>query len=269
MGSPSTWKISKDQKLRLNKEIIKSDFVDLDDMRMFERELIISNINDPLNENYSIPPLKFHSEGRVICKTSEGKTVSLSVDDPEYISGKMKFLHCGRVTVKDNNGKVLMVDVNDPRYINGELEFLHKGMVTVIDETGRKVKISIFDDRFISGKLKSASKGTVLVTNGNHKFRVNINDPRYVSGEVKFIATGKVCVKDNEGKRFYVDKEDSRLKTGELVGTSKGYWSWRSKISVDNKIYLAIDLARIYNVRVKNLESYLLENKIQYTKIQC
>lgn len=265
-GSQSKWKLTKEERLQLVKEILKRDIKSMSDAIQYESEIISKYIDDPLNENYFIPSKNFTTDNKVTVKNSDGKIILISKDDPRYVSGNLKFMHTGKVTVRDSN-KVIMVDVNDPRYVSGELKFMHHNMV-IVNENNQKVSISKEDPRYISGQLKSASKNTVLVYDETgKKMRVNIDDPRYVSGELKFIATGKVSVRDKNGNCFYVNKDDPRFISGELVGSSKGYWSWRTKIEIEDQQKTALELSRIYNIKVKDLKAFLDQNNIKYTKI--
>jgi hypothetical protein len=57
MGSMKTWKPNK---LNLVKYIIKDDFINRELATIYERDLIIKKINNPLNRNYNIPNTGFH-----------------------------------------------------------------------------------------------------------------------------------------------------------------------------------------------------------------
>jgi hypothetical protein len=94
-GSQYYWKLTKDQKDKLEKTIIKSDFSSRTEAVLFEGILIKENFNDPLNRNGTIPDGKYHTKGKAI--------------------------------VKDNDGNILCVDINDERYLNGELVSINKG----------------------------------------------------------------------------------------------------------------------------------------------
>ena len=61
MGSMKTWK--PEDKSRLIKTIIKSNFTDLPEAIEFESNIISNEIDNPLNENYYIPNKGFHTDG--------------------------------------------------------------------------------------------------------------------------------------------------------------------------------------------------------------
>ena len=64
-------------------------------------------------------------------------------------------------TVKDKNGNTLSVSVNDPRYLSGELVGVMKGLVSVKDKDGNKMVVSKNDPRYLSGELVSTRKKSV------------------------------------------------------------------------------------------------------------
>lgn len=51
---------------------------------------------------------------------------------------------------------------------------------------------------------------------------VQVNDPRYLSGELVPVSKGKCVVTDKNGNNFFVSVDDPRIKSGELVSPSKG-----------------------------------------------
>jgi|APSaa5957512622_1039677.scaffolds.fasta_scaffold02537_5 hypothetical protein len=61
MGSYTAWK--PDDKSRLIKTILKSNFRKRKTALLYEIKLIKKNINDELNRNYHIPPDKFYPKG--------------------------------------------------------------------------------------------------------------------------------------------------------------------------------------------------------------
>lgn len=63
---------------------------------------------------------------------------------------------------------------------------------------------------------------------GNILF-INCDDPRFLSGELVSINKDKAIVKDSEGTTLQVDKDDPRYLSGELVGIAKG------KVNVKDK----------------------------------
>ena len=122
LGSPKIWKPNKK---RLTKEIISS-FENRNDAILFERNLIINNLSNKFNMNFSIPHPNIHRENLITAKDKSGKIITIYKDDPlfgvEYF-GVSK----GLVLVKDCEDNVFMTNVTDPRYINGELTHYNKG----------------------------------------------------------------------------------------------------------------------------------------------
>jgi hypothetical protein len=78
LGSMITWKPNK---LNLVKTIIKSGFITRDECNEYERKLIIENVDNSLNRNYSIPGGKFHTQDRGQYVDNKGKVYRLHSDD--------------------------------------------------------------------------------------------------------------------------------------------------------------------------------------------
>jgi len=182
-GSMRTWK---PDKTKLIKTILRYDFKTRKEAVLYEAELISKQIDDPLNRNYHIPPNTFHTEGRVSVKDKDGNTMSVSVNDPRYLSGELVSVMTGKVCVRDKQGNTMRVSVTDPKYLSGELVCVMKGTVVVKDENG-------------------------------NTFRVSINDPRYSNGELVPLATGTITVKDKDGNTMRISVYDPRFLSGELV----------------------------------------------------
>lgn len=113
--------------------------------------------------------------------------------------------------------------------------FSWKGKVYVIDNNDNKFWINRDDPKYISGEYVSFNKGKIYVKDkqGNKIGYVDINDPKYLSGEYIPIreykgTPNRVTCKDKDGNVFSVDKNDERLKSGELVGINKGK-TWKQK----------------------------------------
>ena len=71
MGSYYTWK--PDDKSRLVKTILKSNFKNRETAIEEERTIIKENITNPLNRNYHIPSDGFHNNGRIMSEDTKGK----------------------------------------------------------------------------------------------------------------------------------------------------------------------------------------------------
>ncbi len=298
LGSQYSWKISKEDKKKfLHKTIIKSGFETMDSAMEFEAKLIYENIDDPLNENYHIPNKFYHttgltpvynkkmeillvnvsdvdydkfipiSKGKVSVKDKDGNTMSVSVNDPRYLSGELKFVCCDRIMTKDKNGNILSILKNDPRYLSGELEGIMKGNVTVKDKDGNTMSVNVNDPKYLSGELTSIHKDMIMVKDKDGNiFKVNKDDPKYISGELISSNKNRIPVKDIEGKRYSVYKDDPRYLSGELIPFNKGNISWNSKIIIKQKSYRAKDLCDHYNIKLKDLEDYLKKMEIKYER---
>lgn len=203
----------------------------------------------------------FDMIGTFIAVDENNKKYRITKDDPRYLSGELVSANKGQVTVKNSFGKCFNVSVNDPRYLSGELVSINKGKVTVKDELGNIFDVKITDERYTSGKLKPAiygkyvlkntkgekiianiqdddprkkdpslvgfNKGKIVVrTPSGNNISVSVNDPKYLSGEYKSVCDGcsndMVIAKDTSNTTIRVHKSDERLKTGELVGITKG-----------------------------------------------
>jgi len=88
MGSYNTWEPEDEN--RLQKEIIKDDFETREDAIKFEANLIEKYIDNELNENYHIPPNKFHTKGSD--SQFKGKTLEeiYGKEKANFIKNKIK-----------------------------------------------------------------------------------------------------------------------------------------------------------------------------------
>jgi hypothetical protein len=74
-----------------------------------------------------------------------------------------------------------------------------------------------------SPDYKTRAKGYVSVRDSEGKrYNVDKNDPRYLSGELMPFSKGKVAVRDKDGTTFLIDKTDPRYISGEVVSVNKG-----------------------------------------------
>lgn len=127
MGSPSVWKpILKN----LKKEILKCNFKNVQNAILFERKLILQNINHPLNRNYAIPHPSITRDCLITAKhinEINEKSVSISSNDPLFGKKYVGYTK-GFVVVRDADGVIFQTDINDSRYISGELKHVATGM---------------------------------------------------------------------------------------------------------------------------------------------
>jgi len=100
----------------------------------------------------------------------------------------------GKITVKDNNGNTERVDICDKRYLNGELVSVSCDMVNAINKEG--------DREYVT--KKEYYNRSDLITNNNGKFVV-----KYVN-------------RTEDNRPFLINKNDVRVKSGEVVSVHKG-----------------------------------------------
>ena len=169
------------------------------------------------------------NKGRVNVIDEDGNIFKTSVDNPDYISGKLKY-YCGengssakgKIAVKDKDGKKSMVYKDDPLYLSGDLIPVHKGMITAVDEFGVKHRISTSHPDYVSGKLKS-----IYVQNKNHV----------------------AYAKDRYGNLYTITKGDKRLLTGELINVCALWYS------INGAIYSAIEAEKEFGVKTYTIKS--------------
>ena len=87
MGSMVAWKPNK---LNLVKTILRTDFKTRDEAIIEERRLIIECINDDLNQNYNIPGVGFHNNGRIFSDTTRQKMRLARLGDKNPNFGKIQ-----------------------------------------------------------------------------------------------------------------------------------------------------------------------------------
>ena len=162
LGSMSTWKPDKN---KLKKTIIKSDFNDRKEATIFEREEIIKNIKNLLNQNHHIPGIGYHMSGLVVSKDKNGNIYTVEADDDRLKTGELVGINKGFITVKDSNGKTKRVLKTDPDYISGKFQSVVCNEVVVIDKNGKRFRISKDDPMFLSGEVVPFNRGIKLVLN--------------------------------------------------------------------------------------------------------
>ena len=208
-----------------------------------------TTVNDP---RYLSGELKHIAVGRAVVKNQSGDTITVPIDSEEYQSGKYISILKNKVPVKDIQGNAYIVDINDPRYLSGELLPLSTGYAMMKDKNGETIRVKKDE---ITNEMKGITTGKLTVKDANDKILfISTNDSRYLSGELKHINVDKVPVVNEKGERFQITKEeyqknkekyhhplknritvkdkyghtmsvfkdDPRLKTGELMGVTKG-----------------------------------------------
>ena len=142
------------------------------------------------------------------CKLWESKVLEkLDVQhDSRFLNkknGDHKWDSTRMVSVKDINGNTFQVSVNDQRYISGELLHVLIGKPNTQGYTNKFRKENGY--KTIPGKPKGSKENIETKTKKSETRK------------------GKITVKDNNGVCFLVDKNDERIKTGELVWVSKNF----------------------------------------------
>lgn len=191
MGSPYVWNPSIEN---LDKIILKV-FDNSVDAIMHERELIIENINERLNQNYAIPHPNFNRHNLISAVDKFGNIITICTDDPLFgvdFFGVTK----GKVVVRNADGEVFQTSVNDPRYLSGELvnnnKFANKRGIDhhnyntywINDGTNQKLihEFDIVPDGWVIGTLQkgkitaSSHCETIWVNDGNINKRINETD---------------------------------------------------------------------------------------------
>ncbi len=105
-GSQYQWKLTKEQKSKLHKTIIKSDFSSRNEAILFEANLIKENFKDPLNRNGTIPDGKYHTKGKVIVKDKNCNVMCVDVNDERYLSGELISINKGRKFTEEHKRKI-------------------------------------------------------------------------------------------------------------------------------------------------------------------
>lgn len=221
LGSMRSWKISdKDKRTFLTKEILRDDFADRRSAIEYEAYVIECNIENPLNENYHIPPNRFYNDGIVIVKDSQGNRMRVKTTDEKYTSGELIPYRQNTVHVIDNNGKTFFVEKNDERLMSGELLIKNKkckgNIVTVKDDNGNLFKLYDYDPMYINGTFLDV-KEIIVKDQYGELYSVSINDPRIASGELINRNSSKIKMCDENGNVFAVFKNDTRILSGKLI----------------------------------------------------
>jgi RNase P/RNase MRP subunit p29 len=141
-----------------------------------------------------------------------------------------------RVVVKDSNDNIFQVSLCDPRYISGELSSITKNKVTVKDKDGNKFQVT--QDEFKNNNnVVGLTKNTIPIRKDKTIIRVpkELVDEYFKLGYT-YCNKNKIAVKDKDGNRFQIDKDDARFKNKEVVGVAKGLVTVVDK----NGIYLKV-----------------------------
>jgi len=125
MGSYKTW--NPEDKSRLIKTILKSNFRKQETCIQYEASLIKENIDNPLNRNYYIPNKGFHTQGRKRTKLElerlsqihKGKTISnktrekISVNNGRGMLGKLHSKEAREKMSKNATGRIVSIETRN------------------------------------------------------------------------------------------------------------------------------------------------------------
>lgn len=186
-------------------------------------------------ENFEKEILKFF-ETREECAKYEQEIVTeelvLAKDCYNISLGGEQTCCKGTVPViEKETGICIRVPIEDK--FNDNYESLNEGLVPVIDNlTGKYVRISkeeYYNNLSRYSNICPFAKNGIFVYKKDDSSKTlfmidksDFDDSIHVYGENHF-QKGNVCVKDKDGKRFFVSKDDPRYLSGELVFVSKGY----------------------------------------------
>ena len=128
----------------------------------------------------------------------------------------------GFANVKDKDGNCFLVDVDDPRILSGELSGITKGFVNVRDENGKTFQVTK-KEYDLNDNLKNMTFNKVLVFDENlKKIWVDKEDSRYLSGELVSINMGIVICFDKNGKSYRLSVDSKEWKSGNYKTFFKG-----------------------------------------------
>ena len=149
-----------------------------------------------------------HLKGKINVKNLNGNYLSVSKNDPRYLSGELKSIHSGKIVVKDKNNKFFYLSVNDPNYLKGKYKYLTEGKVVVKDKNGKIFFINKNDKRIgktlffhwkgikhseeTKAKMRLNNKGNFGSKNGSYgtMWITNESENRKVSKDLKRLPKG-------------------------------------------------------------------------------
>lgn len=175
---------------------------------------VLKDSYDPLNSQ-CVPINK----GKVVVKDGSGKIKQIITQQLYALSGQYNHINKGKVLAKTINNEIIKVDYQD--FINDDtLVGINCGKVSVQDKSGRTFQVSKNDQRFetgmITGILSKKCIKRSLKTGQTKVFNIQQDIPQQFVG----IMHNLIRVKDKHGSEFLVQKDDIRLKTGQVVAWS-------------------------------------------------
>ena len=164
--------------------------------------------------------------GRISVKDSNNNCMMIWKDDPRYLSGELVSNMKDLVHVKDKNGNSLTISKKQYHNNKDKYTSLMTGKVAVIEKsTGIKKHVSIDEYEKNKDKYDGVTKGTTTFRNKNGEYiNCKVDDPRVKSGELVGSTKNFTIYKykNDFSKHEFTTKDDPRVKSGELVGINYG-----------------------------------------------
>lgn len=186
-------------------------------------------------ENFQKEILKYFDTREELAQyEADVVTESLVLDSNCYniSAGGEKWNTINSVSVRDKDGNSFRCQKNDPKWLSGEYVQCSKNTVTVRDKDGNKFRCSYDNEKYISGEYKSITKDLIfcrdtLLNRYTYKEKNEIDNIRYITKDSSLFkgpTAEHICVKDKNNKYFFVNKNDKRYLSGQLIqcGTFNG-----------------------------------------------
>lgn len=146
------------------------------ELKMRESEIVNEELlSDPLCMNLIKGGGGFNTTGLIPVKDSNGKTFSVSKNDPRYLSGELVGVTKDMITAKDEKGIHYFIKKDDPRYLSGELVGVAKGR-KVSDDTKKQISSSCKENHYSWKGKKHTEKAKKKMSQAN---RTGIKNSQY------------------------------------------------------------------------------------------
>lgn len=173
-------------------------------------------------ENFNKEILKFF-DNRESLSNYEAEIVTESlVHDPDCYNiscGGEAWKTIGTVSVRDSSGNIFRCDENDPKYLSGEYTPITKGLLVAYDLI-ENCYVQIDRDTYDKNKERytTAFKNKIYARRKDSSIFEYIDTSEYNKNKSVYLtqSSNKFTAIDKDGKYFMVDKNDPRIKTGEL-----------------------------------------------------
>jgi len=197
----------------------------------FQREILFdfNNAQDMIDKENELLSEEFVKRKDVYNIVVGGSSGMIGKTHDERVRQILREANTGLVSVKDKDGNNLKVTKDDPRYISGELKHNTHGTICVKDSEGNKFRVPFDDPRWLSGELVGMNTGDKQtperIQNRVEKnlewWKENSHSEEGLQ-KMRDVNKGKVNVRDKDGNEFRIDKNDPRIKSGELINACKG-----------------------------------------------